>query len=113
MNNALHQRWQSGEVPFDGCTMRFDTDELTPLPALHRALLAVVPALQERWSQAQLFTLDDWHEHDGYVNAEQPTNWQELWQRVGNNETTMAFTCGSMFQQNTIMTILKVAEVLT
>jgi hypothetical protein len=36
--------------------------------------------------------LADWHEHDGYVNAAQPTTWQELLRRVGTDETTMTFT---------------------
>ena len=80
--------------PFDGLTVAFDSDELTPLPALRQALLAVAPALQEHWPDAVLFKLDDWHEHDGYVNVEQPSSWQELWQRIGNNETTMSFTHG-------------------
>ena len=80
--------------PFDGQTVAFASEELTPLPALRRAMLVIIPALQQRWSKAKLFVLDDWHEHDGCVTVAQPTTWPELLQRIGTNEETMTFTHG-------------------
>lgn len=94
MNNDLQQRWRKAEVPFNGFTIRFDTRELLPLSALRQALLVVVPALQERWPQAKLFMLNDWHEHDGYVNAEQPTSWHELVQKIEADEAVKKFSTG-------------------
>lgn len=94
MNEALYQRWKRASPPFDGQTVMFASEELTPLPALRQALLVIVPALQQRWSEAKLFMLDDWHEHDGYVSIARPTTWRELLERLGTNEETMAFTHG-------------------
>ena len=81
-------------MPFSGLTIMFDTKELLSLSAIRQALLAVVPALQERWPQAKLFVLNDWHEHDGYVNAEQSTSWQQLFQRIEEDEAVKQFSTG-------------------
>ncbi len=94
MNNDLQQRWRQGRVPFSGFTILFDTEELLSLSAVCQALLAVVPILQERWSQAELFVLNDWHEHDGYVNAEQPTSWPEIFQMIEEDEAVKKFSTG-------------------
>ena len=94
MNNDLQQRWRKGQVPFSGFTIAYDTQELLSLSSLRQALLAVVPSLQERWPQAELFLLNDWHEHDGYVNAEKPTSWQELFQMIEADEAIKKFSTG-------------------
>ena len=94
MNEALEQRWRQTAAPFDGLTVAFASEELMPLPLLRQALLAVIPALQRHWPTDNLFVLDDWHEHDGYVSMARPTTWSELLQRCGTNAKTMAFTHG-------------------
>lgn len=94
MNDVLNQRWKQASLPFNGLTVTFASEELTPLPALRQALLVVVPALQRHWPKANLFMLDDWHEHDGYVNIARPATWAELLQRVGTDAETMAFAHG-------------------
>lgn len=81
-------------MPFSGFTIAYDTQELLSLSAVCQALLAVVPSLQERWPQAELFVLNDWHEHDGYVNAEKPTSWQELFQLIEEDEAVRKFSTG-------------------
>ncbi len=71
MNGALQQRWRDGAAPFNGQTISFASPELTPLPALRLALLTVLSRLRQRWPEAALFALDDWHEHDGFVRRGQ------------------------------------------
>ena len=94
MNDAWNRRWKQASPPFDGQTVAFASEELTPLPALRQALLVIIAVLQQRWPEASLFVLDDWHEHDGFVNAARPTAWPELLQRAGTDEKTMTFTQG-------------------
>jgi hypothetical protein len=55
MNNVLKQRWLNAALPFNGLTVKFESEELTPLPALRQVLLAIIPALQERWPNAKIF----------------------------------------------------------
>ena len=78
MNGELERRWRSGSVPFSGQTLAFAAEDMMPLPTLRLALLAVVPRLQQLWPQAALCMLDDWHEHDGFVNEAKPASWQDL-----------------------------------
>ena len=78
MNEALEQRWPDGAAPFNGQTVSFASQDLTPLPALRLTLLAGVPRLQQRWPEAALCTLDDWHEHDGFVNEAKPASWHDI-----------------------------------
>jgi len=49
------------------------------LLSLVRAILVrVVPFLEVRWPVARLYTLHDWHAHDGYRTDAAVTSWREL-----------------------------------
>jgi len=94
MNGALEQRWRDGSAPFSGQTLAFASEDLTPLPTLRLALLAVVSRLQELWPEAALCTLDDWHEHDGFINEAKPTSWQYLFPALASKQTLLALSHG-------------------
>jgi len=94
VTSELERRWRSGSPPFDGLTVAFASEDLTPLPALRLALLALVSRLQTHWPEAALFTLDDWHEHDGFINAAKPTSWQYLSAALASDKALSALSQG-------------------
>ncbi len=94
MNEALEQRWHDGSAPFNGQTVAFASADLMPLPALRLALLAIVPRLRQRWPEAALCTLDDWHEHDGFVNEAKPASWHDISAALASNEALLTLGCG-------------------
>ena len=94
MNEALEQRWRDGSAPFDGQTMAFRSEDLTPLPALRLALLAVVSRLRQSWPDAVLCTLDDWHEHDGFVSRAKLTSWQGFCSALASEEALLTLSTG-------------------
>jgi len=93
-NGALEQRWRDGAAPFNGQTVLFASPDLTPLPALRFALLAVVSRLQQRWLASALCTLDDWHEHDGFVNEAKPASWQGISAALASESALFALSHG-------------------
>ncbi len=94
MNQELERRWQKSSAPFHGQTVAFASEGLTPLPALRLALLAVTAHLQRQWPASVLFTLDDWHEHDGFINEARPTSWQELSLTLASDEALLTLSHG-------------------
>ena len=94
MDGGLERRWREGAPPFDGQTVSFDTEDLTPLTPLRHALLAVTPLLQERWPDAGLFTLDDWHDHDGYVTVGKPASWAKLTAALASDDLFLTLSRG-------------------
>lgn len=97
MNGAMERRWRDGSAPFSGQTLAFASADLTPLPALRRALLAVASRLQELWPEAALLTLDDWHEHDGFVNRAGPASWQDLSSALASDEALLTLSTGESY----------------
>lgn len=77
MDQEMVRRWRQGLAPFDG--LHVGTDDYLPLPLLRSVLIAVGGRLQRDHPEALLLTLQDWHEHDGYVTSPRSTSWQELW----------------------------------
>ncbi len=94
MNGELERRWRGGIVPFSGQTITIDSEDLTPLTPLRHALLAVVSRLQQRWSDAALLSLDDWHEHDGFITVAKPISWVYLLSTLASDETLLALSHG-------------------
>ena len=92
MDGELERRWRVGAPPFDGQTVSSDTKDLTPLTPLRQALLAIVSVLQERWPDAGLSTLDDWHDHDGYVSGGKPTSWANLTAALASDALALALS---------------------
>ncbi len=59
-----------------------------PLSRLRAAAEAVVKLLASETLAPALRTLDDWHEHDGYVSTCSVVDWTEL-ERLVSTETSM------------------------
>lgn len=97
MNEAGERRWRGGLAPFNGQTVALVSEDLTPLPALRLALLAIVSRLQEHWPEAALFALDDWHEHDGFVSRAEPTSWHNLSYALASDEALLTLSTGETY----------------
>jgi hypothetical protein len=72
----MNQRWQSGLSPFDGDILF--TDDPISVQDLQAILLVIVPELEVDYAAQNLYTFDDWHQHDGYVTERRPTEWSSL-----------------------------------
>ena len=94
MTEELEQRWREGASPFNGQTVTFSSEDLVPLTPLRHALLAVVSRLQQGSPDVPLFTLEDWHEHDGYVAGSKPTSWANLFSALASDETLLSLSQG-------------------
>lgn len=94
MTGELERRWRAALAPFDGQTVAFASEDLTPLPALRLALLAVASALRQRWAETVLFTQDDWHEHDGFLSAARPASWQDLSDALASDKALLTLSHG-------------------
>ena len=81
-----------GVSPFDGQTVAIEAENLTPLPPLRQALSAVVSLLQQRWPNAVLLSLDDWHEHDGYLTGGKPTSWTALASALASEDSLVTLS---------------------
>lgn len=75
MTAELQDRWLRGEVPFNGVTLT--PAEWLPSPCLAAALEALVAVLASR-TASPLYTLLDWHEHDGFLTHAEPMDWDDL-----------------------------------
>ena len=88
MDEEMVRRWRQGLAPFDGLLV--GTDDCLPLPILRAVLIAVGRRLQHSHPEPHLLTLQDWHEHDGYVNSARSTSWQELWETLASDDRLYA-----------------------
>lgn len=94
MNEVLERRWRVGQLPFNGQTVAVDAEDMTPLPTLRLALLSVVSRLHQYWPESTLLTLDDWHEHDGFVTDGKPASWQSLLACLASESSMLALSQG-------------------
>jgi hypothetical protein len=76
VDEELDRRRRNGEPPFDGLTVT--VEHLLPLPCLRQALISVVRRLRQEWPRSNLYSLHDWHEHDGWISPAKPSSWQEV-----------------------------------
>jgi hypothetical protein len=76
MDLEFEHRWKAGLPPFDGSTLCLE--DLLPLSRLQPVLQLVVARLRQFQPERELFSLLDWHEHDGFVNAAEDTSWEDL-----------------------------------
>jgi hypothetical protein len=95
MDAEFERRWRARLHPFNGIILRHEA--LVPLPALRQALTAVVDCLQQRCGTASLWTLRDWHEHDGYVATPRETGWPELWSILASDKALSAAQAGDTY----------------
>jgi hypothetical protein len=72
----MNQRWQTGLSPFDGDIL-FSDDPIS-VQDLQAILAVIVQELEVNYATQNLYTFDDWHEHDGYVTERRPTEWSSL-----------------------------------
>jgi hypothetical protein len=77
MNQALERRWRDRLAPFNGVTL---VAPPAPLAATRRLLAAITGRLRpvDLSAEDQLFTFEDWHDHDGYLTSERAATWDEL-----------------------------------
>jgi hypothetical protein len=90
MTADLNTRWLAGLTPFDGITLSLGTGDLVPLPFLRRALRGLVERLQQRFPDEDLYTAEDWHEHDGYVSEARRTTWDGVRSWLASEEALYA-----------------------
>lgn len=79
MDEKLEQHWKNELPPFAGELVR-PTDYL-PLAELRACLLSMIARLKEAFSNEVLFTLHDWHAHDGFGVHAKMADWSlvESW----------------------------------
>ena len=85
MDVILEPLWQSGEKPFHGKTA-FPMNDVF----VRDAIIAIPWALDhiaQHYPANQLFALDDWHEHDGFISCAKLTTLEELRQQVATPES--------------------------
>lgn len=76
MDEPLLRAWSGGLPPFDGVTLR--PTDLVPLELLFQMLSETIGFLREKFSESTLLRHADWHEHDGYITASVPTDWETV-----------------------------------
>ena len=88
MDATLEPLWKTGEKPFDGETV-YPLDDVF----VRDAVVAIPSALDhiaQCYPTNQLFSLDDWHEHDGFVVSAKPTNIEALRAQVATLDSYVA-----------------------
>lgn len=72
MNSQLLKAWEAGLPPFDGDVIR--CEESIPWSALRQLSLGILRHIEDHYPAEALFSLDDWHEHDGFGTGECTTD---------------------------------------
>ncbi|GAA5496381.1 hypothetical protein Rhal01_02564 [Rubritalea halochordaticola] len=85
MNAELHTLWQSGEKPFHSETIYPREDVFV------RDVLVAIPSaldhIAQYYPENQLYSLDDWHEHDGLIVPAKPTSLDEIRTQLATAES--------------------------
>mgnify|MGYP000943660722 CR=1 FL=1 len=89
MNDLLDARWRSASPPFDGSVLSVPSAQLAEGRG-SIALRAVVAQLKRECPDAELRSLDDWHEHDGYLTEDEPCSWHALETLLTSDEAIAA-----------------------
>jgi hypothetical protein len=95
MDQHLDARWRARQSPFDGEILY--VDDLIPIGALRMALVSVVAVLRQHFQTRDLYTLPDWHEHDGYLSSRQMTTWYALEQVLASEQSLYDSRPGDTF----------------
>ena len=95
MDQEFEHRWRTGSHPFDGVILRLP--DMLPLDVLRRVLLRVVSDLQQGQTDTQLYTLYDWHEHDGIMTAPRLTPWEKPTTLPSSDATLFAARSGDTY----------------
>ncbi len=95
MDHVMEQRWRNRLPPFDGVTVH--PQEFLPLRGLRRVLSAVFSCLHACRPDSQLYTLYDWHEHDGILLEAKATSWKAIRSLLASDETLLAASAGDTY----------------
>ena len=85
MDQELYARWRAKQSPFEGEIIYLD--DYLPIAQLRTTLVSLVDLLQQHYQAANLYTLRDWHEHDGYIWSRQSTSWQSVEQLLASEQS--------------------------
>jgi hypothetical protein len=72
MNKELLIAWERGLPPFEGDVIR--CEESIPWSSLRQVSLGILQHIEDHYRAEALFSLDDWHEHDGIGTGECDTD---------------------------------------
>ncbi len=89
MDSILNALWPSGKRPFCGETI-YPVDDVL----VGDAIVAIPSALDHiglYYPACTLFSLDDWHEHDGFVVSAKPTTIEMLRAELSTPESYVSF----------------------
>ncbi len=94
MDASLELSRTQGLAPFDGVTIWNDTDCGPALSKLRALAIEIVGILEGGFPEPSLFVLDDWHEHDGFINASTATTWIDVRKRLSSDDEFLYFSTG-------------------
>lgn len=95
MDRELDARWRSKHSPFDGDIIYLD--DYIPIALLRTTLVSLVAILRQHTHVTSLYSLPDWHEHDGYIFSRQPTTWQSVEQLLDSDQSLYDARTGDTF----------------
>ncbi len=95
MDQELDARWRTKQSPFDGDIIYLD--DYLPIAQLRTTLVSLVALLQQHYQAVDLYTLRDWHEHDGYIWSRQSTTWQSVEQLLASDQSLYDDRAGDTF----------------
>jgi hypothetical protein len=76
VDKILELAWRIGRPPLNGRTIYLE--EAVPIADLLPVIRCVVAFLEDRYPNAALRRLDDWHEHDGVILEGSKTDWPSV-----------------------------------
>jgi hypothetical protein len=85
MDSELNARWRAKQSPFDGDIIFLD--DYLPIAQLRTTLVSLVAFLQQHEQAANVYTLRDWHEHDGFILPRESTTWQSVAQLLASEQS--------------------------
>jgi len=75
------------EIAYEGFVLCLIASDITPPPT---ALVTVVAVLREMHRDVNLLTLDDWHEHDGYIAQSSKFSYRNIEAAIVSNDSLYA-----------------------
>jgi hypothetical protein len=75
MNSELTKRWQSGLLPFDGGVLALADEQTTD--HLLTALRIAFALLFQAHGTRDLYVIEDWHDHDGFITPARRVSWAQ------------------------------------
>ena len=92
MTEQLEVAWKTSSQPFHNETVY--TEEFAPIDALQPFLKTIAAYIELSYPSALLFTLDDWHEHDGFIVPSTPLAMSDLAQHFTSTNSLYNWRSG-------------------